>query len=192
MEKTIGLFILLLTLAANSPLWAQNGQNALYGTVRDEQDEPLAGATVRAGQLTAMTDEQGEFRITLGQGTSWPVDVTVSFIGYQPQDLVLEKNESPLLVRLEKLGDEGEQIEETVVIGYGKSSREKLTSSIVKISGTKLVQQPIQDPVTGLQGMVTGLYMTMGSGNLGAQPSILIRGDNTIMSSSDPLYIIDG
>jgi len=128
--------------------------------------------------------------LSLTSEQSWPVALSVSYIGYQPRELVLERNESPLSIRLEKLG--GEHIEETVVIGYGKSSREKLTSSVVKVSGTKLVQQPIQNPVAGLQGMVAGLYMTMGSGNLGAQPTILIRGDNTIMSSSNPLYIIDG
>lgn len=43
-----------------------------------------------------------------------------------------------------------------------------------------------------LEGQEAGVLFNAASGNPGASPSLLIRGINSINSSTEPLYILDG
>lgn len=79
MHKALLLALLLLGLSAQA-------QSNLYGTIRDEKNGVLPGASVEAFHLpdstkkVAITDENGSFVLSLAPGKYW---VRVRFIGYQ-------------------------------------------------------------------------------------------------------------
>ena len=56
-------------------------QIEVKGHVKDAQDEPIIGATVRVAntQIATVTDFDGNFVLKANQGA----DITVSYIGYQ-------------------------------------------------------------------------------------------------------------
>lgn len=184
------IFIITALIAQNTILKGQTTEKAIFGIVINQIGEALPGATVKLGNnLVTKSNDHGEFIFRSKDGFHLPIELTVSYVGYEAKKITIKTKGDHIRVQLHA---DRKQIEESVIIGYGKSSREKLTSSVAKISGQTLVQQPIQNPVLGLQGRVAGLYITAPSGNLGANPTIILRGDNTILSSPNPLYIIDG
>src|SRR5580698_949968 len=81
MKKCLLLFLMALSLFGTS---AQD--QTIRGKVTDESGKPLAGATVtiRGTNITASTNEQGNFEINTGS-TIKPV-FTISFVGYESFD----------------------------------------------------------------------------------------------------------
>lgn len=74
------LFLSILFFTASS-----FAQTTLRGRIIDQQTgEMLAGATIKAGQLSATASEKGEFEIPVPAAIEM---LTVSFIGYETQNL---------------------------------------------------------------------------------------------------------
>lgn len=75
-------FITLLALVISISLYAQN---MIKGTVVDETDTPLIGATVmiKGNVGGTITDIDGNFSINASKGAI----VTVSYIGYKTQEV---------------------------------------------------------------------------------------------------------
>lgn len=184
----IACVLVLLLPAEMNTAYAQARSNQVAGVVLDAGKQPLVGVSIRLGNTNTVTttDARGAFNIRGIDG--FPLTLSFSYVGFIAQTLTIESPSNSLSIVLQQ----DNVLNEVVVRGYGESTREKLTSSITKIDGQTLVQQPIANPVLGLQGRVAGLYMTTPSGNLGANPTVVIRGDNTILSSANPLYIVDG
>ncbi|OWR14924.1 SusC/RagA family TonB-linked outer membrane protein [Chryseobacterium sp. VAUSW3] len=82
-------------------------------------------------------------------------------------------------------------IEQVVLIGYGKQKKEDLTGSIASITakdfngGSTSADQLIQ-------GKAPGVTVTGNGGNPGAGSTIRIRGGASLTASNDPLIVIDG
>ncbi len=78
-------FITLLALIMSITLYAQN---MVKGTVIDETDIPLIGATVMVKGNTGgtITDIDGNFTISAKKGAI----ITVSYIGYRTQEVKFE------------------------------------------------------------------------------------------------------
>ena len=83
------------------------------------------------------------------------------------------------------------EIEQVVLIGYGKQKKEDLTGSIASITskdfngGSTSADQLIQ-------GKAPGVTVTGNGGNPGAGSTIRIRGGASLTASNDPLIVIDG
>lgn len=185
--KALLLLFPIFLFFVSSHVYSQKKSN-ISGMVSGPDLLGLVGANVLVkGTTTGVnSDINGKFSLSVDK---FPVRLVVSFIGFKTQEIELKSPNSDLQVSLEA-GDN--TLGEVVVIGYGTSSRAKLSSSITKVQGEIITQQPIQNPMVGLQGRVAGLFMSVPSGNLGANPTVNIRGSNSILSSSNPLYIIDG
>nr|WP_314495927.1 TonB-dependent receptor [uncultured Chryseobacterium sp.] len=84
------------------------------------------------------------------------------------------------------------QIDEVVIVGYGTQKRSDVNSSISSIKAKDLenIKQTSVDQM--IQGKLSGVTVTNGSGQPGAAVSIKIRGSASINNSNEPLYIIDG
>ncbi len=82
-------------------------------------------------------------------------------------------------------------IEQVVLIGYGKQKKEDLTGSITSVTskdfngGSTSADQLIQ-------GKAPGVSITGNGGNPGAGSTIRIRGGASLNASNDPLIVIDG
>ncbi len=83
-------------------------------------------------------------------------------------------------------------LQELVVIGYGSIEKRDLTGAISVISGDDLANIPSPNFEQGLQGKIPGLQLTQTSAEPGGGISVRIRGTNSLLGSSEPLYVIDG
>lgn len=83
-------------------------------------------------------------------------------------------------------------IEEVVVIGYGKQKRSQITSSISKVSGDDIKGLVTPSFESQLAGRSSGVQVTTQTGIVGAAPRIIIRGISSINSNTQPLYVVDG
>lgn len=84
------------------------------------------------------------------------------------------------------------EIDEVVVVAYGKAKRTSYTGSVATISSDKINNRPVTNITKALEGQVPGIQTTSASGQPGATSTIRIRGIGSISASSDPLYVVDG
>ena len=160
----------------------------IRGRVTDYADNPLYGATIiLSGTSTGTTtDETGRF--TLGYSNIKKPVLLISFTGYIRKEVIVDINDS---VRV-KLTLAINTLDETVAIAYGSTSRRFNTGSISKISDIEIGKQPVTNVLATLQGRIPGMTVTQSSGLAGTSFTTQIRGRNSLINGSEPLFIIDG
>ena len=176
--------LLIIVILFSLPLaaWAQGYQ--VKGVVQDALG-PVIGATVmEAGtQNGTSTGLDGDFVLLVsGPGAT----VEVSCIGYAPQSFRADAVPARIL-----LAEDADFLDEVVVVGYGTQKARDLTAPITNVKGEELAKQTAANPMSALQGMVSGVQITQ-SGAPGAGPSVKIRGVGSIGDYANPLYIVDG
>lgn len=84
------------------------------------------------------------------------------------------------------------EIEEIVVVAFGKQKKETIVGSNVQISNEDFKNRPVTNITSAIDGSAPGIQITAGSGQPGSSASIRIRGFSSINASSTPLYVVDG
>ena len=176
------LFILLTALFAGILAYGQAYQ--IKGVVQDDLG-PVIGATViEVGTMNGTsTGLDGDYLLTVSGPDAM---VEISCMGYASQ--TFKASEVPATVTL---GEDQTFLEEVVVVGYGTQKAKDLTAPIVNVKGDELAKQTAANPMSALQGMVSGVQITQ-SGAPGASPSVKIRGVGSIGDYANPLYVVDG
>ena len=82
-------------------------------------------------------------------------------------------------------------IEQVVLIGYGKQKKEDLTGSIASIT-SKDFNPGSTSADQLIQGKAPGVTVTGNGGNPGSGATIRIRGGASLTAKNDPLIVIDG
>lgn len=184
MKKKI-LNLLLLFVMALLPLsvFAQ-GMISVSGTVLDQNGDPLIGCTVqlKGSSVGTVTDLDGHFQIKVPEDKM----LVFSFIGYKTKEVKAAKT---IKVKME---EDSHMLNEVVAIGYGTMKRSDITGSVVSVKAEDMELASAATMDQMLQGRATGLQMTSNSGAAGSGTSIQIRGVNSLSSSNDPVYVIDG
>jgi TonB-dependent starch-binding outer membrane protein SusC len=159
----------------------------IQGTVRDERGNPISGAIIQVKGIRkgTTTNISGQFRLT---GVDENSVLQISNLGYTTQEIRIN-NSKVVQVVLKVSVDE---LDETIVMAYGKTSKRLNTGNISKVTSEELASQPVSNPLLALAGRVPGLSITQSSGLNGAAVKAEIRGQNSILQGSEPLYIIDG
>jgi len=185
--KFSSLRTVLLALTALLSISAM-AQVTVKGTVVDPDDEPIIGATVReegTAQGTS-TDIDGNFTITV---KSAKATLAVSYIGMDDQKVALN-GRTQVTIKMKE--NDGVNLDEVVVVGYGTQRRTDVTGSVASLSKDQMRESVVTNADQMLQGKIAGVQVTSNSGAPGAATSIRIRGASSINSSNEPLYIIDG
>lgn len=167
--------------------WISMAQHAnVTGVVTDEKGSPMAGATLVSGKHYAITDTDGSYSLSAPQGAS----VTVSFLGYD--DYVFTINGSRK-VNIHMTPSESTMLNESVAIGYGKTTKKEVTGSVVSLKTEDLDKGSFTSAAGMLQGKVAGLtVVNPDGGDPNASYQFLLRGANTLSAGQGPLIIIDG
>ena len=162
-------------------------QNKVTGIVTDMVNEPVPGAAVLvSGKNTGTsTNENGEFSVVAAPSDTLIVDI----IGYVSQRIPVD-GRSTILV---KLADDTQQIEATVVIGYGSAQKiGNIVGSVKTVSSGDIVERPSANIGDALQGKVAGLQIFNTSGEPNSNVSVRLRGESSLSLSNEPMYIMDG
>lgn len=116
--------------------------------------------------------------------------VTVSYLGYDDYTFT-PGNTATFNIVLERSA--ATMLDETVVIGYGKTTKKEVTGSVTSLKSTDFDLGSFTDATAMLQGKVAGLTITNpDGGDPNGSYEILLRGTNTLMAGQGPLIIIDG
>jgi TonB-linked SusC/RagA family outer membrane protein len=178
--------LLYLFIFLSMGAWAQK---KITGRVTDSgTSETIPGVNVLVkGDVNTgtVTDLDGRFTITVPSEKS---TLTFSFIGFNPQEIVVGK-QTVINVQLKTmvLG-----LEEVVVVGYGTMKKSDLSGSTVSVSEAKVKGSISSGLDQALQGRAAGVTAVQTSGQPGSSSSIRIRGTGTLNSDAEPLYVIDG
>ena len=84
------------------------------------------------------------------------------------------------------------KIDEVVLIGYGTVKKKNATSAIENIKADAFEDRPIYNVGQALQGNAAGVSVVQNSGKPGQSLNVKIRGNNSISSGVNPLYVVDG
>lgn len=163
---------------------APTNEMTVKGVVSDQSGEPLIGASViiKGRQQGVATNIDGEYAIPASKGDI----LTVSYVGYSPKEVRVTGPDLNIV-----LEESDVALNEVVVIGYGTMKKKDLTGSVSTITGATVTDRKVSSLSTALQGAMSGVTVTRGSGEPGASADIKIRGITTIGDSS-PLIIVDG
>ena len=153
------------------------------GTVNDkngfpEMDVPVQ---VKGTNTIVYTDENGGFSINAKVGD------------------VLLINGKEVLVTRESLGtieasvvSDNIDLEETVITAYGTQKKETVVGSVSTVKAEDIENRPLTNVAKALDGTVTGVRVSTGSGQPGSGLSVQVRGVGSYNLSSSPLYVVDG
>ncbi len=83
-------------------------------------------------------------------------------------------------------------IEEIVVIGYGKVKKSDLTGSVSSVSAKELAATPAMNAYRLYRERAAGLNIVTAGGAPGAGANVTVRGGASITQGTEPLYIVDG
>lgn len=84
------------------------------------------------------------------------------------------------------------KIDEVVIIGYGSVKKQQLTSAVSTVKADAFDNRPISNVAQAIQGNAAGVNVVQPSGKPGAGLDVKIRGNNSISSDTNPLYVVDG
>ncbi|MBO9570961.1 MAG: SusC/RagA family TonB-linked outer membrane protein [Chitinophagaceae bacterium] len=178
-----GISTLFLFLSLS--LFAQN--KAVTGTVVDKDGAGVAGAsvTVKGTNIGTNTSADGSFNVNAPASAS---TLVISYVGFAPQEVPI--GAGPLKVTL--LPATSNDLNEVVVVGYGTARKKDLTGAVASVTAKEFNTGQMNSPEQLLQGKVPGVQITNSSGQPGGITIVRIRGNNSIRSGNNPLYVIDG
>ncbi|HKP33103.1 MAG TPA: SusC/RagA family TonB-linked outer membrane protein [Chitinophagaceae bacterium] len=163
-------------------------QKTITGKVTDSKDgSPIVGASVRpkGGTGGTSTANDGTYRLTVADNVN---ALLISYVGYAEIEVSISGKTTADV----SLVSGGSNMNEIVVIGYQAVRKKDVTGSAVTISSKDFNQGVTTSPQQLIQGKVPGLEVTNTNGMPGAATTIRIRGNSTIRSGNNPLYVVDG
>ena len=159
----------------------------IKGVIRDENGNPLAGASVAVKGLgrTTQTNSNGEFTLEVPDENSVLV---ISYVGYESMELVVgQKNDLTIELKGANI-----QMNDVVVVGYGTQKKANLTGAVDQISAEKLENRSFTNLNIGLQGLLPNLNIKPLDGKPNQAPRFNIRGATSIGQGGNALVLIDG
>lgn len=173
--------------AKNESVMITQQAKKVSGVVTDSAGEPIPGANVVQKGTTngTVTDLDGKYTLDVPNNAT----LVVSFIGYTTQEVKVG-SQSVLNV---SLAEEAIGLNEVVAIGYGYVKKKDLTGAVSTVSADDMVMGgTVSNAAQALQGKTAGVQVSQSSKAPGGTISVRVRGSNSISSTNEPLYVVDG
>jgi TonB-dependent starch-binding outer membrane protein SusC len=162
--------------------------HTITGTITDAKTgEKMQGVSIIADHQKhgTVTNADGSYTITVNANSQ---TLNFSFVGYGPRSFPIN-GKTIIDVTLEA---QNGTLNDVILIGYGTSRKKDLTGSIASISAKDVEETPITRPDQMIQGRASGVQVIQTNSAPGGNVSIRIRGTNSINSSNEPLFVVDG
>ncbi|HKI89364.1 MAG TPA: SusC/RagA family TonB-linked outer membrane protein, partial [Draconibacterium sp.] len=179
------LLIVIALFFGISLVFAQTKQ--ISGKVTSAEDgTPIPGASivVKGTTIGIITDAEGNFTLNVPENET----LVISFVGMKTIEVpITSQTQYNVKMQNDIIG-----MEEVMVVAYGTAKKESFTGSAEVINNDVLGKRPVANISKALEGQVSGVQSTSGSGQPGDGANIVIRGFGSINSGNNPLYVVDG
>lgn len=193
-RHALSALALLLALLPRS-VTAQTQTGTVRGKITDASSQrPIfdVQVIVTGTRLAAISNANGEYTIAAVP----PGDRVVSArrIGFQPSEKPVTVTAGGTATVDLALNASAVNLSEVVVTGSAApTERRKLGTSVASVDSTIISRAQATTLDQALQGKVAGAQISQNSGGPGGGGiSVRLRGTNSFISGSDPLYIVDG
>ncbi len=183
----------------------------ITGIVKNKAGEVLPGASVRViGLGGTTTSPKGNF--TIG-GVTEGMILQFSTVGYAPIEIVIHRsgeewNAAPLSTSYNRnvIVTKNNGLQLTVILetaisnlneivinkGYYTETQKLSTGSVASVDAKTIEKQPVTNVLQALQGRMPGMTIVQSNGFPGSAFTVQVRGVNSLLQNSQPLYIVDG
>jgi len=190
-----GAWLRALAILLPISLTAQQPTGTVTGRVTDAsigRGLPDVQVTVTGTRIGAITGPNGEYTLTgvpIGSRT-----ITVRRIGYQAVTQPVQVLPAGTATADVALHVSAVNLSEVVVTGTGTATeKRKVGTSIATVDSALISRAQAATVDQAMQGKIPGAQITQNSGSPGGGGiSVRLRGVNSFISGSDPLYIVDG
>lgn len=159
----------------------------ITGFVRDDNNEPLTGATIVIEGTTKGTiaDLDGAFRLDLTP-EQMNGNLIVTFTGHERQVIAIAgQREFNIIMQPIVLS-------EVVVVGYGSQKKGDVTGAVAQYKNEKMDELPVSRLDQALQGKLAGVQVQNTSSEAGSDAKVRVRGLSSINAGASPLVVVDG
>ena len=184
----IAFAIALLGTLAVQPSFAQTAGGTLHGTIVDEANLPVIGASVvvKGTSKGVTTDINGAFTLT---GLSNGEVIEASFIGYDTNEFMYNGQTSIELV----LKEASTMADAVVVTALGiKRSEKALSYNVQQVAADEVTTVKDANFMNALAGKVAGVQITSAANGAGGPTRVVMRGVKSLTHGNNALYVIDG
>ncbi len=174
----------MLTIGLGSA-FAQT-ERTVTGVVKDDTGETLPSATVVIKGTTkgTVTDFNGNYSLVVPNAETVLV---YSFAGMEGKEVTVG-NQTVINVTLGS-----GMLEQVVVTSFGiEEQKRTLGYALQTVDSKELTNSRETNLVNALAGKVAGVQVNSSGGQAGASSRITIRGQNSLVGNSQPLFVVDG
>jgi TonB-linked SusC/RagA family outer membrane protein len=179
------LLLLSGVLLLSAQLLAQT--RTISGKITDGQASPIPNVSVivKGTSVGTTTDESGAYTLNVPNNAK---TLVFSAVGMGTQEISIGSRTDVSITLLPA----GQSMQEVVVVGYSKTTKEAFTGSAVQVTGSRLNNKAVNNVSQALAGEVAGVRVINTSGQPGSVATVRIRGLGSVNGNRDPLYVVDG
>ncbi|MGZ3923680.1 MAG: SusC/RagA family TonB-linked outer membrane protein [Flavisolibacter sp.] len=158
----------------------------------DNKGLPDISVVVHNTNVGSSTDAEGNysFQANLKPGT---YQLDFSGVGYKAHSQSIQVGSSGTVTADAQLVQDALKMDEVVVTGVtAGTTRKQLGSYISTVKADELNKGATGNVLAALQGKTAGAQIIQNNGDPAGGMSVRLRGVSSILSSSEPLYIVDG
>jgi len=161
-------------------------EKTITGVVSDATGMPIPGAnvTVEGSQQGVQTDFDGKYSITASVGQK----LVFTYVGMATQTKTVGASSTVSV----QLADDAKVLDDVIVEAYRTTTRATTNIAVTTVTSKTIEGRPNANFIQTLQGQVPGLNISTGSGQPGANSTVILRGIGSINGNVEPLYVIDG
>ncbi|MFN0290387.1 SusC/RagA family TonB-linked outer membrane protein [Pedobacter helvus] len=184
-KLTTILLAVLVCMLITTLCFAQDRK--LTGKLVNESGTPLPGASVsiKNSKISTITNENGNFSLMAPANAQ---TLVFSYLGMEPQQVAIGSTTNFNI----RLKESATTLSNIVVVGYGTVKKSDLTGSVARLEREEFIRDAPTNILQAMQGKIAGVNVTQNDGAPGAGLSIRIRGSNSFLGGTEPLYVIDG
>ncbi len=184
--KTGFLLVFILALSIFSGIAQTKVMTGMVSSSEDGLPMPGVSVSVKGTTIGTITDGNGTYSLTVPSSAS---SLIFSFVGMAAQEIAIS---TQMTINV-KLAPDNVVVDEVVVTAMGiKRDKKALGYSVSEFKAEDFGDVGNDDATKALQGKVSGVSISPGSGAPGASTRVIVRGLSSITGNNQPLYVIDG
>ena len=196
LKKTSKLYIakLMMVLVLLSGFCIDTiAQTIVSGKVSNQKDNSgIEGISIviKGTRNGATSDNEGGFSLKLNNNNA--ITLVASGVGFKTQELNVDPSKMATGLNI-VLTEQYSKLDEVVVTGTSAgTTKRQLGSYISSVNADELTKGATGNVLAALQGKTAGAQIIQNSGDPAGGMSVRLRGISSVLSSSEPLYIVDG